>query len=714
MNETFLSSSWHRVAKLKPRPRGHVQVCRHSYRGQPWYVIKDEVSGRSHRFTPAAYLFVGLMDGQHSVDDLWSAVVTQLGDDAPTQDEIIHLLAQLHAADLLQADVSPDAGEMLERHARHARMKLRQSFGSLLSIKVPLLDPDRFLERTACMVRPLVGWFGALLWLTVVLPAMVLAGIHWPELSGDVSDQILSSKNLLILALVFPVLKALHELGHGYATKVSGGAVHEIGIMLLVFAPVPYVDASASAAFRSKWRRILVGAAGMLVEVFLASLALYVWLSIEPGTIRAICYNTMLIAGISTIIFNCNPLLRFDGYYILCDLIEIPNLSGRASRYWGWLVNRRIFGAEMAQPGATSGERAWFIVYAPLTFAYRASVVLAISVFIANRYLIVGVAIALWAVFFGLVWPLLKAISYVIASPSLERQRIRAVALTFGTGLAVAAGLLVIPMPLHTTAEGVLWLPEANIVRATAAGFVKGLAVPSGKYVTPGALLVEIEEPEIVSDTSVFRAQVDAANARLDSEKFSDRVQAKLTRQELGVLEASLARVEKEGDDLLVRTPTAGVFMVPRAGDLPGRYLRRGEVIGYIEQPESHLVRVVVTQDDIDLVHTRLEGIEIKLPQLPAESWRGRILREVPAGSESLPSKVLTNSGGGSLTADPAYPDQARSIERTFQFEIELLPGPAPGYFGSRIYVRFTHEPEPLGARWYRRVRQLFLANFDA
>src|SRR5262245_32452787 len=427
MNEVFLSSSWHRVAKLKLRPRGHVQVRRHLYRGRPWYVIKDEVSGRSHRVTPAVYLFVGLMDGRHSVDDLWQTVVTQLGDEAPTQDEIIHLLAQLHAADLLRADVPPDAEEMFYRHARHARAKLRQSFGSLLSIKVPLFDPDRFLGRTAFAVRPLIGWFGAFIWLSAVLPAVVLAAIHWPELRGDIGDQMLTARNLLIVAVVFPVLKALHELGHGYATKVLGGAVHEIGVMLLVFAPVPYVDASASAAFRSKWRRILVGAAGMMVELFLASLALYLWLLIEPGMLRAVCYNTVLIAGISTVIFNCNPLLRFDGYYILCDFIEIPNLGMRANRCWGWLIDRWVFGAKIARPSPSPGEQAWLITYAPLAFAYRASVVLAIAVFIANRYFIVGVAIALWAVFFGLVWPLLKGISHVLTSPILERHRLRAV-----------------------------------------------------------------------------------------------------------------------------------------------------------------------------------------------------------------------------------------------------------------------------------------------
>ena len=159
-----------------------------------------------------------------------------------------------------------------------------------------------------------------MIWLLTVLSAPVLVGMHWDELSEDVADRILSAEGLLLTAMAFPVLKFFHELGHAYATKIAGGEVHELGVMLLVFAPVPYVDASASIAFRSKWRRVLVGAAGMLTELFIAALAMFVWVMVEPGLVRSLCFQTVLIAGVSTVLFNINPLLRFDGYYILSDL----------------------------------------------------------------------------------------------------------------------------------------------------------------------------------------------------------------------------------------------------------------------------------------------------------------------------------------------------------------------------------------------------------
>ena len=207
--------------------------------------------------------------------------------------------------------------------------------------------------------------------------------------------------------------------------------------MFLVFAPLPYVDASAASEFRSKWQRAFVGAAGMIVEVFVAALALYVWLSVEQGLVRALAYNVMLVAGISTVLFNGNPLLRYDGYYILSDILEIPNLAQRATRYWGHLVYSYVFRTEgLPEFVATPGERIWLLLYAPASFFYRITVVLAIAVFIASEYLAVGVAIALWGIFAGVVLPIGKALWHVFSSPRLQHNRTRAVITTSGLGAA--------------------------------------------------------------------------------------------------------------------------------------------------------------------------------------------------------------------------------------------------------------------------------------
>src|SRR5262249_19576740 len=189
-----------------------------------------------------------------------------------------------------------------------------------------------------------------------------------------------------------------------------GGTTHEFGIMFIVFAPMPYVDASAASEFRSKWHRVIVGASGMLVEVFVAALALHVWLAVEQGLVRALAFNVMLIAGVSTVLFNGNPLLRYDGYYILCDIIEIPNLATRATRYWGYLVTRYAFRQEDQEFAGTRGERVWLFLYAPASFLYRQIVIFAIAIFIASEYAAFGIAVALWSLMTGVVMPAAKAL----------------------------------------------------------------------------------------------------------------------------------------------------------------------------------------------------------------------------------------------------------------------------------------------------------------
>ncbi|HEX9181534.1 MAG TPA: hypothetical protein VF859_14135, partial [Burkholderiales bacterium] len=467
-----LSPSWYRVAELRPRLRSHARLNRHLYRGQVWYVIEDRISRRSHRLNPPAYHVAGLMDGRRTMQEIWDAAVARFGDDAPTQDEVIRLLGQLHFADILQCEVTPDVDELLRHSHRISRRTWLATVMSPLAIRFPLFDPERALERWLPWYRPLFGAAGALLWLLVVGWGLTLAAQHWGELTRDVTDRVLAPQNLLVMALVFPLLKALHELGHACAVKAWGGEVHELGIMLLVLMPIPYVDASAASAFPEKSRRVLVGAAGMVVELFLASLAMMLWLEVEPGLVRSVLYNVILIAGVSTILFNANPLLRFDGYYMLSDLIEIPNLRQRAGQYLAATLERRLLGTQPPAPDATPRESAWLVFFAIASFLYRIFITFSIAVFIAGKYLVVGVVLALWVVVASVVLPLVKLVGFIALSPRLRRHRVRAVAASAAAGTVLALCVFALPLPLWTNVEGVVWVPEQAVVRAGADGFV--------------------------------------------------------------------------------------------------------------------------------------------------------------------------------------------------------------------------------------------------
>jgi putative peptide zinc metalloprotease protein len=710
---SFLSASWYRVADLRPQLRSHAHVHRQRFRGKSWYVLRDSASGKLHRFSPGTYQVLQLMDGRRSIDVIWQEVAAATGVDAPTQDEVIELLSKLHAGDLLQTDLPPDVAELTERGAKQKRQKRLQSFINPMSIRIPLWDPDPFLNRTWPAVAWLFGPVGIILWLLALVPALVIGAMHWNELTGSLSDRVLTADNLVMLLVVYPAIKLLHEMGHAYAVKSGDGEVHEMGVMLLVLAPIPYVDATASGAFRSKWRRAFVGAAGMMVELFLASLAVVVWVLVEPGLVRSAAYNVIFVAGMSTLVFNGNPLLRYDAYYILADLVEIPNLAQRANQYWQWLAKRHLFGArELERPQGTPGERRWFLFYGPASFLYRSFVMIAISLFIAGEFFFIGVVLAIWGAITMFVLPVAKGLKYVLSNGEIQRQRQRAMLVTFG-GLALfLLFAFVVPMPLRTHAEGVVWVPENAEVRARGNGFVERLMVSPDALVKEGDVLLVTRDPALDADAVQRSERVRQLEVQYASQMFEERLQAAVVAEDLARERVGLARTEERLGDLLLTAGVSGRFRLPRADDLPDRYVKKGELLGYVLAAPPRVVRAVVSQDDIALVRNHLAGVEVKIADRLAETWTARLIREVPGGQDQLPSKALSLEGGGIHGTDPRDPDGLRSLERLFQFDLELPEGVGELQLGTRVHVRFRHEPEPLASQWGRRLRQLFLSRF--
>ena len=709
------SSLWYRVAPLRPRLLARARLHRHRYRGERWYLLQDPASGRVHRLTPAARLVLAAMDGKRSVAELWKLAQRRLGEDAPTQDEIIGLLGQLHASDLLRADASPDALEVFERGRKQDAAKSRRSWANPLAVRIPLVDPGRFLDRYVPLWRWLWGWPGAVLWLAVVLPALVMLPQHWPELTGNLADRVLQADNLLLVALAFPVIKVLHELGHATATRARGGEVHDMGILLLVLMPVPYVDASAANVLYSRWHRALIGAAGMAVELFLAALAFYVWLAVQPGMTRAVCFNVMLVAGVSTLIFNGNPLLRYDAYFILGDLAELPNLGQRAARYWGYLLERYLLRAgDAISPAHTTSERAWFGWYGLLSSIYRLFVTFAIALFIGAKFFFFGVVLALWAVVVMVGMPLMRALQHVQTRQSLRERRVR----IFGVAAAVAAALcllaLLVPVPQRTLAEGVIWLPERAILRAGAPGFVSRIEVPSGTAVKAGQPLVHRIDATLDAQIRTLEARVAELEATFGVEFVNDRARAQIVREQWTVEQAALERARERASELRIVAAVDGVFALAAAEDLPGRWHRQGEVLGYVLGADEPIVRVVVEQSEADLVGASTRNVAVRLADELGRVIPARITRQVPSGRDEAPSKALVAAGGGRLATDPRDPEGRKTLERVFQIDLALNePLGRAAAFGQLVYVRFDLERAPLATQAWRALRRLFLHHFD-
>lgn len=714
MRRSFFSQSWHNVAELKPRLLPHARIYRHVYRGDPWYVVQDTTAGRYHRVSPGAFAMLSRMDGSRTMQSLWDDALKQGGDQIPTQDEVVELLMQLYTNDLLHCDVTPDAAELFERYRKRRRQKWKQWLLNPMSLKIPLIDPDAFLTRWADRLAWLFSARGALMWLVVVVPALLLAAQHWDELGDNISDQLLATSNLVALALLYPVIKALHELGHGFAAKVWGGTVHEMGLMFLVFAPVPYVDASSASAFPSKHRRAVVGAAGMLVETFIAALAMYAWVLVEPGVVRSLLFNVMLIAGISTVIVNGNPLLRFDGYFILVDMIEMPNMAQRGQRYLRYLSDRYLFSAKSIElPEETPSEKRWLFFYTIGAWIYRILITISIILFVAGEFFIFGVLLALWGLVTLIGMPVWKSLKHLHSSSTLQRNRQHAIKVAVTLVASVVLFVALVPMPLRTQAEGVVWLPDQALVRAGADGFFERWLVIPGSHVRKGMPVAMLRDPQLQAELSLAGARVKEAEARYRADGFNDPVQGDILRQQLEHEEHALKRVQERYDRLTLRSETDGVLSAPLDQDLDGQFFKKGELIAYILDRQKLIARTVVTQGDIDLVRTRLQEAEIRFADAIPQVHASRVIREAPGGVNELPTAALSPGGGGLIATDPTDQNGLKTLERIFLLDLSVPDNTPPSAFGERVYVRFDHHPEPLASQWYRRLRQLFLSRFN-
>ncbi|MFN0160771.1 MAG: PqqD family peptide modification chaperone [Burkholderiales bacterium] len=701
MRRSLFSPLWYRVSGLRPLLHVDVRIERQRHRDQVWYQLIDDTSTRQFRVNPEAYAFIGRCDGTRTVQEVWDDLLDQVGDGAPTQDEVLQLLTQLSQRGLLESGAN---------EARHKKASTKPR-GALnpLAFRVPLGDPWPWLLRLD-FLRALMFFRGSVwVWLAAVLGTAGAALLNWNELTADLSG----SRWLWLSWLLFPFLKAVHELAHALAIRQFGGEVHKAGITLFLLTPAPYVDASAASALRARHQRAIVGAAGMMAELALAALAMLVWLNAMPGLARDLAFATMFSASVSCLLFNGNPLLRFDAYYVLCDVFELPQLAQRSAAWWGRCLRRLLrigAGPNLLLPAR--GETKWLIAYAPLSLACRLLLGLGIVLWLGEMSFLLGAGAAA-VILFGLLRPLLQALGALLREERGGREQLR-VGATLAACFALVTGLLAaVPIPSQTSAVGVVWLPEAARVRPAASGFVAQLKAHDGARVSAGDVLLELSDPQLMA----ARERLSSRTAELNAEHFTAMAEMRMERaiefeQELARTEAELRHVEERIAGLAVRSNLSGTLVLQRSADLPGTFAERGATMGYVLDGEQIIVRAAIEQQYAALVRDHTRKVEVRLADAPDAVLSAQRLREVPAATMELPSAALGDTAGGPHVTDPEDKHGLRLKQPVVLIDL-ALPSQQLERVGGRAWVRFDHGREPLAAQLLRSGRQLFLARFN-
>ncbi len=712
--KTF-SESWYRVASQRVCLRPDACVRRQNFRGERWMVLENPFSNQFFRLRPAAYEFVARLRPDRTVQEVWQQCLDRFPDDAPSQEAVIQLLSQLYFGNLLQYDLAGDSEQLFARYQKRRRRELGFNLLNVMFMRFPLLDPDRFLVRTLPVVGKLISPIGAVLWLLVVGTGIKTVIENFDALRQQ-GEGVLTPSNLLLLYVGLVMVKALHEFGHAYFCRRFGGEVHVMGLMLMIFTPLPYVDATSSWSFRARWQRALVGSAGMIVELFFAAIMTFVWARTGPGTIHSLAYNIMFVASVSTLIFNLNPLLRFDGYYILSDLLEIPNLNQRALAQLRHLAEHYLFGVKNSHsPADNAREAGWYTFYGITSGIYRVIVFSGVLFAVADRFLIIGLIMAGACLISWVTVPVVRFVRYLATSPQLDRVRSRAVAATAGIAVVVFILLGVVPVPRGFRAPGVVRGAQRTEIANEVSGIIESLAVKPGILIHRGQALLTLRNDELAFDLAGARARLAEVNARLlEAEAGQSADLQPLTRLRDSIT-LQLEKLNADAERLVVRAPHDGAWVAPGVEDYVGRWVNRGTDLGLLVNPTGQEFVATVMQEDVNALFGQpihRAGVRLRgdsATDLPISEWRVG-----PGGQRILPSAALGWKAGGDVPVAADDTAGNKAAEPFFEVRGTLPPGRGVELLDGRSgEIRFALPAEPLLPRWFRHLRQLLQKRYQ-
>ena len=706
--DPLFSAEWYRVSDLKPWLASDVAAYRHVYRGVPCFVLHRRATGDHYRVDLPTYELIQALTGRISVDEVWRLGVERYDEKAPSQNEFLNLLADLHQAEIISIGRRLETDALFSRQQEKRSKDRRSRYTNPLYLRFPLFDPDKLLSKIQPAFSILFKRNILALWsISIVLVGMACLPDAAELVKGIDKTTFTDPSTLFFAILMWPILKAIHEFAHGVAVKHHGGEVHEVGVAVMVLFPIPYIDASASAVFPNKWHRIMVSSAGIMADITLCALALLVW-SFTNGILSHLALVAVVMTGLSTLLFNGNPLLKFDGYYILADYLEIPNLAERSRSFIRSRVGNKVFGLKSATREVDRREGVWLSLYCVAASVYRFLLTLSIAWMLSAKFLLFGALLAIYAIFTSILWPTVGFFNRLWCNPSVSRTRLVTAAITFPIVAFVVLGLL--PAPSVNTVQGVVWLPDDAIVRVDSECEIQAVHAVNGSSVREGQPLFECYNPYVSQNTRIILSERDELIAEQSGLLKDDIVRYQQIQQELESNSLRLKDAKNRESALVVFAKSNGQFVIEGEFELIGRMLPAGALVAYLI-PETHTrtIRLALPESTSD---AELAWQEIRIR---ARNSGGDLLTHTShvthlseIATHHVPSTALTKIGGGDLKAS-VVDKHVQLDEPAFDVEIAWPVTADPLPIGSLVSVKLKGESKPLGAQWLRSWQRAFL-----
>lgn len=716
MNPQLLENPAERRKQVRLKVRPDLQHVEQRYEGKVFYVIKDPVCLRYYRFNRQEYFVFSLFDGTHTMEDVRKRFEDEYKPHRLEFSDLEGFARQLVTAGLVQHEAAGTGKHLFQRRLKQRRMKRFAAVSNIMYWKIPVFDPDRLLT----------AMYGYLWWIFtptflflsvgLMLAALLQVTLHYNTFYEKMPayNEFFQFRTVLYMWLSLGVVKVIHEFGHGLSCKAFKGECHEMGVLLMCFSPALYANVTDAWTVADKWKRIVISFAGIYVELVIAALATFVWWytpHLPVVNYTAMCI--MVLCSVSTVLFNANPLMRFDGYYMLADWLEIPNLRDRANKFLNNLFLSKCLGVETPpEPYMSPGRKALFVVYAVTSYIYRwvltFSIIWFLSDFLNPKLKVLSRMLAILSLVSMFVWPTYRAVKNVRQRGRMPDMKPKRVYATVGCLAALLAAFVLVPLPVSRVRETGLLAPDPEFARPVGVppvgdgepAVLTGFLVTEGQPVPKDAVLARLSFPTLNDQLAEWTAkhQAEVARARQLRQEAgrtnSDQLEqaakeadsaAKQHLHEVKVRRDQLERVET------LRAPTAGVTMgVPKSTDLGRSYSPSGtkeRPLMTVADPTKLVVKIPVSAASHRLLKEELAGgneldVTVYVTGRTDRDYHGK-LKRVPDAPERTVPLALTHRAGGplSVTQNPET-GEVVPVAQTYLVDVELLdpdPSARPG-----------------------------------
>lgn len=746
-----LVSSASRSLTLRMRP--DLSARQHRYHGRSYWVVKEPIGLNYFRFHEEEYAILCMLDGNTSLEAIKEQFEQEFTPQKITYQDLQQFVGMLHRSGLVIADAIGQGHQLCKRRGEKRRKEWLAWFSNVFALRWRGIDPEKILNR----MYPFTRWFftrpAIVINLLFALSALLLITVQFDVFHSRLPSfhQFFGNwQNWLVMAVAMAIAKVMHEFGHGLSCKHFGGECHEMGFMLLVFTPALYCNVSDSWMLPNKFHRAFIGAAGMYVEMVLASIATFIWwFTDRTAVINQVCLSVMFICSVSTLLFNGNPLLRFDGYYILMDLIEIPNLRQKATEVLKRFMVGLCLGIEQPEnPFLPQSHHFLFGLYTVAAVLYRWLIVFSIMFFLIKvlepyGLKVIGALVGALG-FFGLVvQPLWQLIQFFYMPGRMHKVKRHRVIASLAVVAALVAVVIFLPLPFHVSCTFDVKPRDAATIYAAVEGELQQAMIRPGQPVQKGDVLARLRNPDLEISVVQLDGQLREVDAQIEGLRQEQRIDesAGIHMNELvaqrDALQEVLDEKQTELNKLVIVTPVSGtVLPAPDKADhateheqLPGWHggaleprnlgarLAASDQICQVGDPSRLVAEIIVDQSDIDLVvaamakrrQAKQEGVPVALmlDSLPGRTLNTTIervaleeLKETPIGLATVAGGDLdsvTDRSGVTRPLSTSYPAIAPlpSVDTTIQLGMR---GKAKLYTGW----------QPLGRRLYRMITKTF------